>query len=148
MIQGLPKAKMISNFSEIITYALITAIAIYMINAVNSDPELSGKSQFALLKNWSFNYKIATRGPIFIKQADGSHFNILGAPEVAGGPPRVWIILNAENSSDIYAYPRVYLYPDNMSFVLSCEDVNKLQSMTTIKPHVRMYLDSNCRVTE
>jgi hypothetical protein len=123
-------------------------MAIYIIGCIFYDQELSGKTKLAFIQRWAFNYNISTNGAIFIKKADGTNFDILGVPEVDGGPPRVWIILNSENNSDLYPHQHVYLYPNNAAYALSCEYVNKLQGITEIKPHVRIYLDSNCRVGE
>lgn len=140
----MPKAGVVLSILEVTIYALLAVIVIYIIGSVYYDPELSGKPKFAFLQMWSLNYNIITHDSIFVKQAGGTNFNILGIPEVVGGPPRVWIILNAENDSDLYPYPRIYIYPDNVAYVLSCDYLNKLQSTTEIKRHVRIYLKSNC----
>jgi hypothetical protein len=145
MMLARSKDKIALYILSFVICVIISAMIAYVTGSLYLDPELSGKPKFAFLQRWSHEYKGGTPGPIFIKQAGGTNFNILGVPEVVGGPPRVWIILNEENNSDLYKYPHIYLYPDNLSFEISCDEVSKLQNITEIKHLVLAYLRSGCR---
>jgi hypothetical protein len=108
------KERIGENILGVVVVALISVILAYMGWSLHFDPELSNKPRLAFLERWVYNFHASTSGPVYIRNADRTDFDVLGIPEFDGGRPKVWVILNAEAEPPLRSNEHVYIYPDGV----------------------------------